>query len=123
MTEAPVSGNASMRRPLDAVPVVPADVRSAPLGTGLLLERRVAAQGRLGAFLEQTLGLRRTRRFELDALGKAYFEAVDGSRTLAEIARRLSEASGVSAGEGRRAVRAFTETLVARGLLALRLDG
>lgn len=122
MTEAP-RADAPVRDPLDAVPVVPAEVRFEAFGDGLLLERRVAAAGRLGGFVERTLGLRMSRRFELDALGKAYFEAIDGSRTLAEVASELAERRGLSPDEGRRAVRAFTETLVARGLLALRLDG
>jgi hypothetical protein len=113
----------AVRDPLDAVPVVPPEVRSAPIPNGLLLERRVPAEGRLGSFVERTLGLRRTRRFELDALGMAYFQAIDGSRTLAQIARQLGRERGLDAEEGRRAVRSFTETLVARGLVALRLDG
>lgn len=111
------------RDPLDAVPVVPAEVCSAPYRAGLLLERRVPAGSRLGAFVERALGLRRTRRFELDELGRAYFEAVDGSRTLSEIAGRLGEERGLEPEESRRAVQSFTETLVSRGLLALRLDG
>jgi hypothetical protein len=114
---------APMRDPLDAVPVVPAEVRSSPLGNGIQLERRVPAEGLIGSFVERTLGVRRTRRFELDAVGTAYFQAIDGSRTLAEIARELGTRRGLDADEGRRAVRAFTETLVARGLVALRLDG
>ena len=107
---------APVRDPLDAVPVVPAEVRSAPLGKGLLLERRVTAGSALGAFVERTLGLRRTRRFELDELGRAYFQAVDGSRSLAEIALELSERRGLAPDDGRHAVRTFTKTLVARGL-------
>jgi hypothetical protein len=114
---------APVRDPLDAVPVVPDEVRAGTLGSGLLLERHVAPEGAVGAFAERTLGLRWTRRFELDELGKAYFEAIDGSRTLAEVARELSERRGLELEESRRAVRTFTETLVARGLLALRLDG
>jgi hypothetical protein len=123
LTSVDTRNDAAARDPLEAVPVIPADVRAAPHGRGLLLERRVGAGGRLGAFVERTLGLRRTRRFELDELGKAYFEAVDGARTLAQIARTLANARGVEPEEGRRAVRAFTATLVSRGLLALRLDG
>jgi hypothetical protein len=114
---------APVRDPLDAVPVVPAEVRSVPLRHGLLLERRVPAEGPIGSFVERTLGVRRTRRFELDALGMAYFQAIDGSRTLAQIAQELGARRGLDADEGRRAVRAFTETLLARGLVALRLDG
>jgi hypothetical protein len=114
---------AASRDPLDAVPVVPADVRAERHGSGLLLERRVAAEGRFGSFVERTLGLRRTRRFELDELGRSFFQAVDGARTLLEIAGRLQEQRGLDPEESRRAVRAFTETLVSRGLLALRLDG
>ena len=76
----------------------------------------------MGAFVERTLGLRRTRRFELDELGKAYFQAIDGTRTLAEIARELGRQRALEPEAGRVAVRRFTETLVSRGLLALRLD-
>jgi hypothetical protein len=111
------------RDPLDAVPVVPTDVRSAPLPNGLLLERRVPAEGRVGAFVERSLGLRRTRRFELDELGAAYFRAIDGTRSLSDIARELAERRGLGVEEGSRAVRAFTEALVARGLVALRIHG
>jgi hypothetical protein len=118
-----VRAEAVLRDPLDAVPVVPVDVRSTAHGRGLVLERRIAAEGRVGALVERTLGLRRTRRFELDELGKAYFEAVDGTRTLAAIARELAKQRGLELDEGQRAVRAFTQTLVSRGLLALRLDG
>jgi hypothetical protein len=123
LTTGNVRADAVVRDPFEAVPVVPVDVRSTAYGRGLLLERRLAAEWRVGAFVERTLGLRRTRRFELDELGKAYFEAVDGKRTLAAIARELGKRRGLALDEGRRAVRAFTETLVSRGLLALRLDG
>ena len=122
MSAHPARNGAPARDPLDAIPVVPDDVRRAPHGRGLLLERRVRAGGRIGTFVERTLELERTRRFELDELGKAYFYAVDGSRTLGEIALELAEAHGLEPEEGRRAVRAFTATLVSRGLLALRLD-
>lgn len=123
MSTGDAGADAAVRDPFDAVPVVPVDVRSTAYGRGLLLERWIAPEGRVGAFVERTLGLRRTRRFELDALGKAYFEAVDGTRTLAAIARELGQRRGLELDEGRRAVRSFTETLVSRGLLALRLDG
>lgn len=123
MSSARSCEGASARDPLDAIPVVPSDVRSSRRGRGLLLERRVRAGGRVGAFVERTLKLERTRRFELDELGKTYFDAVDGSRTLGEIALQLAETHGLEPEEGRRAVRAFTATLVSRGLLALRLDG
>jgi hypothetical protein len=115
--------DAPTRDPFDAVPVVPSGVRAEPVKHGLVLERRVNAEGRLGALVERALWLRRTRRYELDSLGRAYFEAVDGVRTLGVIARELGELRGLEPEEGRRAVRAFTETLVSRGLLALRLDG
>jgi hypothetical protein len=112
---------APARDPLSAVPVVLETTRSAPLanGEGLLLSRREAPRGWLSSWLERRLGLRRERRFELDALGARFFLAIDGRRDLSGIQRALVRELGVEERAAREAVIAFTAELMRRGLIAL----
>jgi hypothetical protein len=110
------------RDPLDAVPVVPAGLTRTRVPGGLLLARRLPPEGRLGVAVERWLRVSRDRRYALDRLGAEFFAAIDGERSLAAIARKLSASLGVEEGEAQSAVKAFTKALVERGLLLLRLE-
>jgi len=107
--------------PLAAVPVIPPGVESADAPGGLVLCRTPPAAGVL-SFLERRFGWTRTRTFELDRAGAAFFRAIDGTRSLREIAQRLARELGLDPTEGRSRVLAFTKELMARGLIALRLN-
>ena len=110
------------RDPLSAVPVVPDGVIVTPTATGLLLERPASRSGRLGRFVERKFGVARRRSFELDRAGAEFFRAIDGTRTLAELERKLRESHDMTPDQGREAVTAFTKLLLERGLILLRLD-
>lgn len=110
------------RRPdaelLRSVPVVCDHVSSTPHASGLTLRRRLPARGRFANLLAR-FGLVNEHAFELDAVGADFFLAVDGTRDLAAIERMLRDRHGFSEVDSRRAVIAFTEQLMARGLLAV----
>jgi len=107
---------------LAAVPVVCDHVSSTRHERGRTLRRRLPATGRFDAFL-QRFGLVNERAFELDGVGADFFEAIDGRRDLAAIETILRERHGFTPAESRRAVIAFTEQLMARGLVAVKHSG
>jgi hypothetical protein len=103
---------------LRSVPVVCEHVSSTAHESGCTLRRRLPARGRFAALLAR-LGLVNEHTFELDGVGTDFFQAIDGARDLAAIERLLRERHGFSQVESQRAVIAFTEQLMARGLVAV----
>jgi hypothetical protein len=112
----------SARRPerelLTAVPVVTDYVTRSARSGGCTLRRKLPTAGRIPRFLER-FGLTKEHAFELDAVGADFFDAIDGTRDLASIETLLRARHGFSEPDSRRAVIAFTEALMARGLIAL----
>lgn len=103
---------------LGAVPVVCEHVHSTAHESGRTLRRREPATGRFEAFLRR-FGLVNERAFELDRIGADFFDAIDGRRDLAAIEAIVRERHGFAPVESRRAVIAFTQQLMARGLVAV----
>ncbi len=117
-----MASEARARRPetelLRSVPVVCEHVSCTPHASGCTLRRRAPEKGRFHALLAR-FGFVNERAFELDRVGADFFQALDGARDLAAIERTLRERHGFSEAESRRAVLAFTEMLMARGLVAV----
>ena len=103
---------------LRSVPVVCDHVSCVVHAGGCTLLRRLPARGRFEAFLSR-FGFDNKRAFELDRIGADFFRAIDGERELADIERSLRERHGFSEADSRRAVIAYTEQLMARGLVAV----
>jgi hypothetical protein len=112
---------ASARDPLDAVPVASANARVEPLaqGPGIALVLREPAASNPAARLFQKLGLKREKRFELDAFGESYWSLLDGVRSLAQIHAGLCQKHQLGPEAARRSVIEFTATLMRRGLIGL----
>jgi hypothetical protein len=114
------------RRPerelLAAVPVVTDYVTRSDRPGGCTLRRRLPAPGRITRLLER-FGLTKEHAFELDSVGADFFDAIDGTRDLCAIEMLLRARHGFGELDSRRAVIAFTEALMARGLIALDPSG
>jgi len=117
----PVAGRQADYDPLDATPVVPSGVEAA-IGRQALaqLRRPLPEQKGLGGWVNRTLGGRQVR-VNLDERGTAFWQLIDGERTLAHIERELRRRYNLGAQESRTAVVAFTKMLMQRGLVALRM--
>lgn len=59
------------------------------------------------------------RQFELDSVGAGVFDQCDGSRSVAQIVERFATDHGVDAHEAQRAVTAFLQTLIRKGLVTM----
>jgi hypothetical protein len=110
------------------------------------LSRRVAMSGRpkrlpflrqqeVGGKLRVTVMLRRAgwmrwlggpeqieRTFALDAMGRAVYDACDGSSRVEKIVRDFAARHTVSVAEAEAAVTAFLKTLMSKGLVAMSME-
>lgn len=110
--------------PFAAIPVVPKDARREPSESpgGLRLVRVQEPAGALSRFFAQRLNWKRERAFELDSLGARFYDQIDGSRSLGDIAQTLRKELNLEEAAVRRAIAEFTATLMRRGLVYLRVD-
>lgn len=60
-----------------------------------------------------------SRAYGLDAYGREVYEACDGRRTVAAIARCFAEAHALGVAEAEAAVTTFLQTLMSRGLVGM----
>lgn len=110
------------RDPLAAVPLRPEGVELRRDSAGLIHLRRQEPVGRWKAAAARWLGHDYSRKLALDATGTAFYEAVDGTATLRQIADHLAAATGEPAGEVTAAVVAFVRSLMSRRMLDLRIS-
>jgi|YelNatPaOPRAMG01_1025707.scaffolds.fasta_scaffold17631_7 hypothetical protein len=62
------------------------------------------------------------RTFGLDAYGRRVYESCDGRRPVRQIIRQFAEQTGVSLPESELAVTKFMRTLLAKGLVAMKME-
>ena len=88
----------------------------------LYLRLPVAPRNPVSRALDRKGGLKRHRQFDLDPVGRAYWELCDGKRTLAQIADGLRRRYGWKTRESRDATLQYTITLTQRELIFLDLS-
>jgi hypothetical protein len=108
--------------PLAATPVVPPGVEAVvDRALCVQIRRPLRPQKGFGGWVNRKMGFHRDVRVNLDEHGTAYWQQIDGSRTLADIERELRRRFNLGADECRAAVVKFTKMLMLRGLVALRM--
>jgi hypothetical protein len=108
--------------PLALVPVPVPEVVLEPLGgEATRLRRLLPPRNRLEGWIGRHLGWGRQVRVTLDAAGAAYWQAVDGRCTVAQIAGRLAQRFGFAPEASRGATLAFTRDLLVRGFIVVQL--
>ncbi len=88
----------------------------------LYLRLPVAPRNPVSRALDRKGGLKRHRQFDLDPVGRAYWELCDGKRTLAQIADGLRRRYGWKTQQSRDATLQYTITLTQRELIFLDLS-
>ena len=114
----PSSGTAPTD-PFVAIPAIAEGVQARKDSLGLLQIRAERPPKGPLARLAARLGLRRSVRVNLDEYGTLFWEGIDGSRSLAEIARIVCEQTKQDAAECNKAILLFTRLLMLRGLIYL----
>lgn len=101
---------------LRAVPLKNTLLRETPTPNGLRLTGQVNSSWR------RLLGAKPEKTFELDSLGAAVWNSLDGRRTVEDLIRHFAADKRVNLREAEVAVLAFLRTLLRRGLVALAAD-
>lgn len=109
--------------PLAVVPIVPDNVEQRRDERGLLHLRLHVQLAGFRRRLARWLGYDYSRRFELDEAGTAFYQLVDGRRSLREIIAALAERGGCGADRRslERAAVLYTKTLMTRSMLVLKV--
>jgi hypothetical protein len=114
----------SRNEALDCTPVKNRHVRESRQESGdLVLRYPVSAPpvaARVARWLRKDLGPPRVGALQLDALGTAVWDMIDGRRALREIAAAFAEANQLEPKEAQVAVSQFARELGRRGLIGLR---
>ncbi|MFO7708573.1 MAG: PqqD family protein [Desulfobacterales bacterium] len=107
-----------------SVPVKNRHVRESRLDGGdVVLHYPVSAPpwaARVAHWLQKDLGPPRVGKLQLDALGTAVWDRIDGRRSLREIAAAFAESHQLETKEAQVAVARFARELGRRGLIGLR---
>lgn len=118
----PKSSSSQVPDPLDAIPVVPAEVDAKRDAKGCFqIRRKIMMKKGLGNWISGKFNLERFRRINLDGFGSTYWEQVNGRRTLRDIMVTLMAQYGWTEVEAKKAVIDFTAELMRRGLIIINL--
>ncbi|MBI2437632.1 MAG: PqqD family protein [Lentisphaerae bacterium] len=110
-----------IRDPLAVIPLTPENVEQKRSSAGTIhLRARVPLKG-LRKRVADWLGYEYTKTVALDELGSAFYEQVDGQRSLREIAEAMLKASGRGPRELEEHIVLFTRLLMARNMLVLKV--
>ncbi len=99
-----------------------AEAKEDPETGKLYLRLKLAARNPLAKVIERGTGWKRFRQFDLDPVGREFWELCDGRRDLGRIEKLLRDRHGWDKDECRHAVVTYTMTLTRRQLLYLDLS-
>ncbi len=112
----------SAHDPLAAIPEIPAGVELVRTRKGdLCLQRALPEKRRLSGWVTRTFGWRKDIRIALDDPGAFFIEQATGSNDLETIAEAMQRKFAWKPDQAREAVIEFTQQLMRRGLIGLRL--
>ena len=108
--------------PLAAIPEVPEGVELIRTRKGdLCLQRPLPEKRRLSGWIMRTFGWRKDIRIALDEPGAFFIEQADGSNDLQTIAEAMQRKFSWQPDQARKAIVEYTQQLMRRGLIGLRL--
>jgi hypothetical protein len=118
------AGALDREQALNAVPVKNAEVGALRLDSGEMLLTYPIELRPWAAKLARRMGKSpqelKQRRLQLDILGTAVWDLIDGKRTVKAVVRQFSASQEVPIQEGEAAVTRFLRELGRRGLIAIR---
>src|SRR6056297_2430225 len=109
--------------PLAAIPRVNQDVEFHADSKGTIqIRRRLAPRGKIKPWIEKHFGLRKMVRVNLDEHGSAFWNLIDGKRSLNQIELTLRKKWNMDKKQSKTAVMEFTKMLMRRTLINLSID-